>query len=128
MFYLVEKDHHQSASQVAAASNDEYKTKLLNLLLAELEANEQSNDADDAADNDSNEYSPFDKRMSYRYGKRMSYRYGKRSAMPYRFGKRGFIYDSSSYPSAQQLIELLKLHDNQNEESVQKRMSYRYGK
>jgi hypothetical protein len=101
-------------------TNEEYKTRLLNLLLADLESSNNDNEEEE-----SDELSPMDKRMSYRYGKRMSYRYGKRSAMPYRFGKRALFYESS-YPSAQQLIDYIKLHEN--DEEVSKRMSYRYGR
>lgn len=63
--------------------------------------------------------------MAYRYGKRMSYRYGKRSAMPYRFGKRG----NGFYPSAQHILDYIKMHEmNDDSHDFNKRMSYRYGR
>lgn len=113
------KDHQQPQNQQLqqVISNEEYKNRLLNLLLAEL---------DDSTEQDDDDSNVFDKRMNYRYGKRMAYRYGKRSAMPYRFGKRGFFFDSASYPSAQQIIDYIKMHEN--DDDVNKRMTYRYGR
>jgi len=128
-----EQEQHQPQEQHALAaqqhSNDEYKTRLLQLLLSDMDSTEQ---VEDNRDEDSDE-SAFNKRMSYRYGKRMSYRYGKRSAMPYRFGKRGFFFSGSAapsaYPSAQQIIDYIRMHENDFDDSnYNKRMAYRYGR
>lgn len=76
-------------------------------------------DGSDSASLEENDNN-LDKRMTYRYGKRMTYRYGKRSAMPYRFGKRGYNYEDD------QLEDLLRFYKNW--EPKHKRMTYRYGR